>query len=538
METRCLFWIAFVVVAMGFFLGSLTLSVAGGGQVFVSPDETANAFFARRFSQTGTLRVPDVMTKAFSDALYPRSIVASEGELVPQSFLGLPVLYGSLAFFFGPGILFMLTPLLAILCALALRPLLRRWFSDQVASLSALLFLLHPAVWYYSARGLMHSVLFVCLLIFGAYFFFCHPLEHHLARCEKRFGKMMPFQRQIDPVVGGVLVGFALFVRASEVVWVGAAILLLVMVSLRQTSIKKDFGRFLVGLAIGLLPFFLFNALTYGNALATGYTLHNSVNAVRSAVQSAPHGSSLFPFGLDLKASASHIRDYGLMLFWWLTALALLGFPIVAAKRPWYAVLFVMITVWLGLWYGSWTFFDNPDPHQITIANSYVRYGLPSFILAIPFVAEAIGWLSARAQTSWARGMVVSALVVLVAGLNVHLIFFQGQDGLSRVRETLLQTRQVKQEVLAQIPEDAVIVVDRSDKVFFPERHVRYPLRSDQTYELLPALAQAHPLYYFGITFPQRDLDYLNESKLPPLGLNIRYLKTDGEESLYQFYFP
>ncbi len=192
------FWIIFIIVATFFLVGTFIVSVAGAGDVFVSPDETANAFFSRNFSQTGLFSVSDPLNGEFADALHPRSIVVRSAILMPGSFLGLPFFYGVLSYIFGDWILLLLTPLLAIFTALALRRVFAVFFSQKVSDISSILFLIHPAVWYYSARGLMHNVLFVCLLIFGAYFFFCRPLFHHLKRCENRLGRLRPFQKTID----------------------------------------------------------------------------------------------------------------------------------------------------------------------------------------------------------------------------------------------------------------------------------------------------------------------------------------------------
>lgn len=525
----------FVIVAIVFFLGTLVLPLASR-TLFISPDETASAFFARQVSETGSFQVADPLTAQFNDTLYPRSVVAIDGKLVPQSFVGLPVIYGVFVYFFGPFVLFILTPLLTILAALALRTSLRSLFSPFVADLSSLLFLLHPAMWYYSARGLMHNVLFVCLLIFGVYFFVRRPLFHHLERCKHRVGKLIPIQKHLDPLVSGVFIGLSIFVRASEVYWVlGAAFFLLFCHPKRPKPIEGAL-LFLMGALLGVLPFFLFNFFTYGHPLTTGYTVTESVDVTRSAIASITTANILFPFGLDLKTAISHIADYGLLLFWWFSALALIGFGITLPQHRFYTTLFFLVSLWLGIWYGSWTFFDNPDPTQITIANSHVRYWLPVFILSIPFVAEALVWISSRARTRLAHGIALTSLMLFVGGMSVRVVFFDGQDALFRVARILKQSAYVKEDVLSRTESDAVIIVDRADKLFFPDRHVRYPLRSEETYALMSELITAVPLYYYGITLPEKDTHYLNESKLKSLGLRIEYLNTYEAESLYQLW--
>lgn len=526
------FFPVFLIIAAVFFAGSLVLPLASH-TLLVSPDETANAFFARQFSNTGSLQVSDPLTAQFDDKLFSRSVVAIAGKLVPQSFVGLPVIYGIFVYFFGPFVLFILTPLIAILAALALRASVRSLFSPLSADLCAILFLIHPALWYYSARGLMHNVLFVCLLIFGAYLFLCRPLFHHLKRCEKRFGKLLPFQEHIDSLMSGLMIGLSIFVRASEAYWILGTVIF-AFIFYKTVDRRPDPFLFIVGCLFGVFPFFLFNFWTYGHPLVTGYTVTESIGAVRTAIESTSTSSIVFPFGLDLKAAISHIANYGLLLFWWLSTLALIGFAMSLPKHRLYCILFFLLSIWLGIWYGSWTFFDNPDATQITIANSYVRYFLPAFVLSLPFIAEALIWIAARARTHLAYSIALVAMVLFIGGLNLRLVFFEGQDALTRVAGTLIRSQNVKEDVLSRTEPDSVIIVDRADKLFFPNRHVRYPLRSEETYALMPKIAEKNDLYYYGITLPEKDFRYLNESKLKFFGLQIEYIKTYDEESLYR----
>ena len=87
--------------------------------------------------------------------------------------------------------------------------------------------------------------------------------------------------------------------------------------------------------------------------------------------------------------------------------------------------------------------------------------------------------------------------------------------------------------MLAHTDPKSLVIVDRADKLLFPQRPVIYPLRSEATYAALPKLSGAAPLYYYGITFPEKDLDFLRSEKLPPLGLTIEKVLELQEESLY-----
>lgn len=505
------FWPIFLFTAAFFLSSSLVLLWAGSGQLFISPDETANAFFARRFAESGVLSVSVPLNLTLHDSFFARSTFSRAGLLLPVGFIGLPVLYGLFVFLLGGWILPFLTPVCVVLAALALRRPLARIFSQHIADLSAVLFLITPAVWYYSARGLMPNVLFVCLLVFTAALFVRRP------------------------VLSGIFLGLALFVRLSEGLWIIPSMVLL-FVFYRTHLTRSLLLRFCVGFVVGLLPIFVFHTLTYGHPFATGYTFM-SVEISSVPAESIEKSSLVFPFGIDVKVAARHVLQYGVMLFWWLTPLTLIGL-FIERKKIAYAVLFLFVSLWLGIWYGSWTLFDNPDPTQVTIANSYVRYWLPVFVLTLPYISSAL-----IALTKWMRpwrtqNVFIILLVLMVFGLNMHTVFFRGQDGLIRVAETLIASKKIRDDVFVRAPSDAVFIVDRADKLFFPDRLVRYPLRAEETYALLPRIAAHAPLYYYGITLPEKDLTHLNTVRLKPLGLQIEWIKTYQEESLYRLYFP
>jgi lipopolysaccharide export LptBFGC system permease protein LptF len=283
------------------------------------------------------------------------------------------------------------------------------------------------------------------------------------------------------------------------------------------------------------------NQSTYGDPFVTGYTFVGNAGEVQE-VREVEEGwmSFLFPFGLHVPASGKHVLEYLFSLFWWLSALAILGLPMVVANsdqktrraRRTYAVISILLAIMLGIWYGSWTFADNPDPTQITIANSYVRYWLPLFLLSTPFIASTILWVGARAQTKMARFILTAIVLVFTIWLNVRIVFLEGQDAIINTVAVLNESRTIRVRVLSRVPEKSVIIVDRADKIFFPHRHVIYPLRDEKTYALIPTIVDRVPLYYYGVTLPQKDLAYLNQKKLPD-GIAIEFVESFGIESLY-----
>lgn len=550
-------WIACALI---FFLSTFFLTRFT--HFFISPDETASAFFARAFQQSGSFRVFDVLNQTFGGVLHPRSIITDGAYLIPGSFLGLAFLYGMLLHVFGSWSLTFFTPVLVIVAALAWKQIIERWFSARVAFLSSLLFLFHPAIWYYSARGLMPNVLFVCCIVFSVWFLLVQPKTPLLSK-EGSGGNVMF-------ALSGLFLGLALFVRLSEAYWLVPLFLFLiyaVRTSLSVRHVVSIGAGFLcsVGLIFGL------NFLTYGHAFTFGYTFVSSVpNTVLQEVSQkdvSERFSLLLPFGFHPRAIFWHTLDYLFLLFWWLTIPALGALGIVwgvggatkatgatkvtevtkaseateATKvrkeneeQKVYIIVIVLIAVWLCVWYGSWRLHDNPDPTQITIANSYVRYWLPVFVMSTPLIATSVVWISERVKSKKRSFLLVCLSLIVLGTLNARIVFFAGQDALVRVVATLRQSEKIRDQIFGIVPEQGVIVTDRSDKLFFPGRRVLVPLRSEQTYATLPLLVEQIPVYYYGITLPEADLHYLNEQKLGPHALHIEFIKTFGVESLYR----
>lgn len=511
-------------ISILFFVGTLVL--VNSQNVYVSPDETANAFFANQFSDTGNLSGPEDPLLILFDRLHPRSTLVYEGHLVPGSFLGLPVLYGAFVFVFGSWILWILTPLMTIWAAYAWRNMVEKFTNPTIGFLSFLFFLLHPAVWYYSTRGLMHNVLFLNFLIISGWFWLVRPLGH---------GRPPSV---LNDILAGLCLGLALFVRTSEFFWIGLGLMFAGIVWLKHLSWRR-LRAGLFGLIIGISPIFLMNLLTYGDPLTTGYTLHVA-DSDQASITETIDTVELLPFGLNLQNASEHLFSYGLAMFWWLSLLALPGFVLLFLQKPhrrnirWLIVLATGVSAWLVLMYGSWDIHDNPDPTQITMANSYVRYWLPMYLFTTPMIAMTIHWLSALTKRKLVSYATMGILVGGILGLNVFATFLQGQDGLVHMREELAQSAEIQASVLRYTEPSSVIIVDRGDKLFFPHRSVWYPLRDEQTYESMPRLLEEAPLYYYGITFPEADIMYLNQSRLKRMGLGIEYVDEFGEESLYR----
>lgn len=519
--------------------------------VFTSPDENANFTFARMVMMTGDFGIPDVINAPLGGIVHPRSVVVVEMLAQPGSFIGWPLLAGWIGNITGATGIMLLTPFL-VLAALGMWfDLSRRLTGDtRFAALAAVLLAVHPALWYYANRGMMHNVPFLCMLIAAAWVAFTRPFS--------RTSKTVSAQ-VVDMGLAGLFVGAALTMRTSEALWVGVVLVIFAAVWRRHMRHWSGWAALVLGIALPLAVMGGWNAHLYGNPLVSGYTVGETTNdelqITNDGATEAPDlqfvarsTEFLLPFGVHPRAMLKNIWHYGLMLFPWMTVLATAGIVgTLSEKRKeksekstdaWRVLTWVTLglAVWLGLVYGSWSFNDNPDPAAITIGDSHVRYWLPLFALSTLFAARAVASLEWKVKSKkwkvapWAPSVaVVSAVAILSA-----MLVFGGPDGLLRTRSVLFESAAKRTALLAATEDDAILVVDRADKFLFPYRRVIQPLRSEDTYAALPLAVQHAPLYYYGIPFPETDMTYLNTVKLAALRLRIDPVVMIGDEMLYR----
>jgi hypothetical protein len=500
-----------------------------------SPDESANLFFSRWFAQTGELHYFDSWNLYADGAVHPRSVVVADNFLVPGGFVGLPVIFGGLAKLVGPGLIPFFSPSIALLGLLGFGLLSARLFGRRAGALAAALLALHPVWWYETARTMQSSALFFTLAIWGTWFLVVAPL----ARVRGKHGIVTRFA---DGAAAGVLFALALAVRMSEAYWLVIATVI-VACTVRPLPWRRLVGAMVAG-ALALAPFLLQNYSLYGSVLATGYGAVGQGGVTGERLQGlgmrllGPLQPYLFPLGFAPRTAIKHFWMYGLGFFpWWTVIVAAAVAFAVAAKRRARAlfhplvVAALAVAAWLIFFYGSWTIYDSPDPTAVTIGSSYLRYWLPLFIVSVWPVAWAAAKLWDKAR--WRPWLV--ALAVLLAGFSAATVFGAPGEGLLAMRAANQRYVDVKAGILKIVENKSIIVVDRADKFLFPDRSVIVPLRSDATFAILPKMVGKTDVYYFGVTFPAKDFNWLNEVRLKPLGLQITPVKAFGEETLYIF---
>jgi len=400
--------------------------------------------------------------------------------------------------------------------------------SRRAALIGAILLMFLAGFWFYTARVFMPNVPFLSLCIFGMYFLVSKPFH------KKKLWLNFAF--------AGLMIGLALLFRASEAMWMAVAGVVLLAFFPKFLSWKKAL-LFFGALLIGFAPLFFWNSAVFGDALQIGYTATetSSSTAVVSSVTSAMSSISetLFPFGFHPRLAWDNFVNYQLGLTWWMTVLAIFGLPLMWISKSRALRSIVVATFFAGAYltffYGSWKITDNPDPNAITLANSYIRYWLPIYLVSTIPAALFIEWVASKKKTVVAQQAFIGVTLLTIGLLSFRLVFLHPDDGLLQTRVVLQQNIEVRDQVVSLTEDDSVIVVDSADKILFPARRVVTPLRSETTYDVLPEIISEYPLYYYGLTLPEQDLEHLSNIILTPRDLSIEPVETIGIETLYKF---
>ena len=418
---------------------------------WTSPDESANYFFSKRFSEGKSLGSFDEAAIIGDNMVMPRSFRSDFGWLKPVSFLGIILIYGFLASFLGSALIPFFTPLLAALGILIYYEIVRRVFNKRIALISSALLTFFPVYIYYSVRSMFHNVLFIVLLLLGIYFLILAAKErkpkqpvlekaeldsHSLASEDERGeveelksknkfktsfkAKFLNFKlgkefylKLLYAFLAGVFLGLTFITRLSELIWLLPALFIAWLFYFKSYSFSKII-LIVAGVFLAIIPNLYFNQLLYSAPLRGGYNeMNRSLDDISEAgsgiVQSVIKGGgsldylktiyhNIFYFGFDYEQSLQMAEHYIIEMFPILSLLFVLGFVLVVVrsffkfekKHLVYFLIFAVLSTILIFYYGSWQFNDNPDPNRFTIGNSYTRYWLPIYLMMIPIASFLI----------------------------------------------------------------------------------------------------------------------------------------------------
>lgn len=482
------------------------------------PDEVANYFWSVNYASTGQLVVAEPLNQIAQNQIHPRSFnVRADGALVPGSFLGLILLFGTLAKIFSTNAIIYFTPVLSILAVLAFYHIIKHFFDRRVGLIAAVLMFFHPAWWYYSVTSMLPNVAFVSFLIFSIFF---------LLKNER----IKSYNLLLSAFFGGL----AISIRPSEIIWV-AVIYLTLLFYLKQKLNYKKIIIFGVLAVIVVLPSLSQQYAIYGNYLTSGYSqLAESTQAACTSCSLVK--SIISPFGFHPSLIAKNFWLHFVSRMWWLSLLALLGFvayisspKVQSSKSFGFMLMSMFVFAWLAIYYGSWLFSDQLTVHLNTLGLSYVRYWLPLYLMSLPFIAIGLLWLSGFLKNRW-RNIILVLMLIILFNASVNLVLSQKPDSILPVKNRISTYKQNASTVNMLTEVNSVIITVRKDKLFFPDRKVIHTFEAltlnKDLQNILPGLIEAAPVYYYALG-PEPALEFEN-------GITLELVQSVGQEILYK----
>jgi len=565
-------WVVIIVIllAAAFFVASSLFNYYGQQGGFVkwsSPDETANYNVSKLYAQTNSLMYFEEHNPEVDELMHPRSYRSDYGFVKPVSFLGMPILYGKIGRIFGIEVIPYLTPLFAAFSIIFFFLLIRRIFDQPIALISTFLLAGFPVYIYYSSRSMFHNVPFMAFLIIGLYFGAVMVQNANKIKSAKKKGEELTMRLAtrnwslLQACLSGLFIGIAATMRTSEILWLGPLLFFLWVLNFTRIGLPKLL-LFLSFFAIAFLPVLYWNNILYGGPFHSGYPqlnesvvsiTSNSTEIVKTTIQQDFHKvptlaeklrDSFFFFGFKARHALKMFYHYFYSMFDWLFWLSIAGGLLFLPyfkfqkRRHWiYIFGYLVIFPILLLYYGSWVFYDNPDPNSFTIGNSYTRYWLPLYFGVLPFVALLITKLTQWIfRSKYLYNPIRAGIVLGLLLWSAWFVAFGSEEGLVPSLQRHLEARQQYQAVIKATENNAVIITTYHDKLFFPERRIIVaPITDKELNKRFEIAAKYFPIYYYNFTFPEKDLYYLNDRLLRENNLGIRKIKKINKDfTLYK----
>lgn len=465
-KKQLIFWI-FITIILIIFLGLFNYFNIKNNYnliVFNSPDETANYFFAVNFAKYNTLSVENNFSA--SRLIHPRSISVYQNKLIPTSFIGLALIYGSIAKIAGIWIIKYLTSIFAILGIVFFFLLIKKIYNRRIAFVSSILLAITPAYFYFANKIMMQNILFCSLLIMALYFFIDAIQKEHL----------------YNWVLWAFCFGLSMMVRSSEFIWTFLIFFTIIIIKRKNIHIKKLILAIMIFI-LSISPVFYFNKINNGNAFKFSYieNLDPGVSSIGVEKQNyfTMISNYIFPFGIHIKNIAHVFYNFVLKLNWPFCILLFLSLIILFIKRnllenkeKLYIYLWLFLSIYLIIYYGSLKITDDAIKNSITIGSSYIRYLLPFFIFSIPIIGFGLEKLAVMKKQITV--FFVAFLVSMFCFWSYNIVYSKGVDSLENISKNIQEFKNLRNIIIQKTPENAIIFTNRSDKFIFPHRNVVY----------------------------------------------------------------
>ncbi|KKR54660.1 MAG: hypothetical protein UT91_C0011G0025 [Parcubacteria group bacterium GW2011_GWA2_40_23] len=487
--------------------------------IFNWPDAMANNYFIDSFIETSKFVQPEPLNAILNDIIRPRSVNIVNHDIVPSGFLGILILYGWLGKIFTKYAVIYFTPIIASLGVFVFYFFVKELINKRAAMISSLLLATLAPYIFFANQTLLATVPFLVAVISGFY-------------CLMKSGDYKDKKTNLLLVLAGFLLGLAITIRYQEAIWIIASLLMVLLSQLKQITIKKT-SFFILGFIIPIAAVLFYNWQTYGELFTVGYLRMNnpadSIGYRLPAEISVSHDNNLLaytkllflPFGFSARNIYHNFVQYVWMPYAPYLAFFMVGVVVWSTaiikksyKQKVYAACAGLASLILILYYGSWIFTDAMVLQNNIISSSYTRYWLPILIMTLPITGYLLDHVLKKATKLWStRFFFVVITIILLLFISITKSFTAKGDGLLAQAEVTRQYYERAQAVTAIVEPDALIMVEREDKLFFPTHKV---ITFEQDYSIFSELKNIGvevPIYYLSVS-TDNDMDFINKNKL------------------------
>lgn len=512
-------WIAASLMIFALFTQWVRLPLAFEG-VWMSPDETANAITAINWVRTGNLKVENSLVKAY-DWAFPRSFVPllSQGKMVPVGFLGMALTIGSVYGLFGLYGLLFFTPFFALLTLWAFWQCLPKAWLPETKFMTLVVWMSFPTVILYANRGLFPNLLVTCLAIWIWYL-------------------LSQYKHWWTYLLSGAALGWGLSIRPTEALWLIPVVISAWLygeyegVNFKTKFKKNAVWFFMLGWLILAGLGALAGRQTYDRWLVSGYQIRPVVQTLTvgagETAEKALSAWEILPFSVHPRNIEWNVRHYILWFLWPWTLVMLLAIVFIWRTKTWqglgkWPLLAMVVTavVLIGF-YGNGLYHDHVLVNHPSLGNSFLRYILP---LSVIFAVGA-GFVINVLRRHWSTRILSFCLTAVLVSCGLWTATYRDNEGLVSNETELRRYVDIRTQAKAHLREDAVVISDRSDKIFFPVFNAVSPIPELDSIGYM--LWNNIPVALFTTT-----QDAEGMARWAAFGLNLDLLFTDGNESLY-----
>ncbi|MFA5029963.1 MAG: hypothetical protein WC495_00020 [Patescibacteria group bacterium] len=524
--------IIIVVAFASLFFAALHLFFSTNENQSISPDEKANYTFTQNLVNTENifLKIDTEGIDRAMDLFKPRSITysAENQSYRLSSFYGLPFIYSFFQKFLPRFVIYCLFPIIGIIAFWLI--LEKSFLSFRAKFYSLIVFAFHPLFVLYAARSYMHNLLFFNLFLLAIVL---------ILYAEEQ----KPNLKRIFFIVSGLVYGFSLATRTTELVWSFIFIVLLFTFLEQDRFIFKlqHALLFVLGSMLVVLPFIGISYTTSHSLIQ--YRILNPETLSQTTSFFALAKSYIFPFGVDVGKSASIFFDFFISL-WWLTLPGLVGLVLLARKAFKNGIrttlLFIgglLLCFYLILIYGPYP--QESSAGNILIGNSHFRYWIPIFLM----LSYGFGFFVDFLQKHFKWFYLYLIIPLGMFSYSIYFIFFTSGGLVDIYFQNVMSARRLV--LIEETTEsNSILLAGLADKYFFPDRVVAGTLMHEQRSWFVDRFLQLQTnrsVYYYHI---DADISsHFTKDALEAAGVEFTYVAQfwDGGnawEYLYKLDWP